>query len=80
IQDHFQHGRSPYPVERTLLTSGLTDAMMHAAEQSGRPLDTPQLQFAYKPRNFKPMRENGASWKIITDAMPEPRGIDKSCG
>ena len=80
IQDHFQNGRSPYPVERTLLTSGLTDAMMHAAEQSGRPLETPQLQFAYKPRNFKPMRENGASWKIITDAMPEPRGIDKSCG
>ena len=80
IQDHFRNGRSPYPLERTLMTTGLTDAMMHAAAQPGRPLATPELEFAYKPRPFKAMRENGASWKIVTESMPEPRGIDNSCG
>jgi len=79
IQDHFRNGRSPYPLERTLMTTGLTDAMMHATVHPGRPLPTPELEFAYKPRSFKTMRENGASWKIVTDAMPEPRGIDTSC-
>ena len=78
IQDHFRNGRSPYPLERTLMTTGLTDAMMHAAVHPGRPLPTPELEFAYKPRTFSSMRENGASWKIVTDAMPEPRGIDNS--
>ena len=78
IQDHFRNGRSPYPLERTLMTTGLTDAMMHAAVHPGRPLPTPELEFAYKPRTFNSMRENGASWKIVTDAMPEPRGIDNS--
>ena len=78
IQDHFRKGRSPYPLERTLMTTGLTDAMMRAAVHPGRPLLTPELEFAYKPRAFKAMRENGKSWKIVTDAMPEPRGIDNS--
>ena len=80
IQSHFRKGRSPYPVERTLMTTGLTDAMMRAAVRPGDPLHTPELEFGYKPRSFKAMRENGASWKIITDDMPEPRGIDNSCG
>ena len=79
IQDHFRHGRSPYPLERTLMTTGMTDAMMRAAARPGRPLSTPELGFAYKPRAFKSMRENGASWKIVTESMPEPRGIDDSC-
>jgi hypothetical protein len=60
------------------MTTGLTDAMMRAAVHPGRPLLTPELDFAYKPRAFKAMRENGKSWKIVTDAMPEPRGIDNS--
>ncbi|MEC7556896.1 MAG: hypothetical protein VYA32_06955 [Planctomycetota bacterium] len=80
IQSHFRKGRSPYPVERTLMTTGLTDAMMQAAVRPGHPLHTPELEFGYKPRSFKAMRENGASWKIITDDVPEPRGIDNSCG
>ena len=78
IQDHFRNGRSPYPLERTLMTTGLTDAMMRAAIHAGRPLDTPELEFAYKGRSFQSMREDGRSWEIVTESMPQPRGIDNS--
>ena len=80
IQHHFHTGRSPYPVERTLLTTGLTEALMRAREQPGQPLSTPHLEFSYKARNFKSMREMGASWNILTDEIPEPRGLDSFCG
>ncbi len=78
IQDHFRNGRSPYPLERTLMTTGQTDAMMRAALHAGRPLETPELEFAYKARSFQAMREDGRSWKIVTESMPQPRGIDNS--
>ena len=38
-------------------------------------IQTPHLEFAYKPRDFTAMREMGASWKIITEDIPEPKGI-----
>ena len=79
IQHHFRHRRAPYPLERTLMTTGLTEAIMKARKQTGRPLPTPHLQFAYKARNFKAMREMGASWDIVTEDVPEPRGIDAVC-
>jgi len=75
IQNHFRNGRAPYPVERTLLTTGLTDAFMHARQKAG-PLATPHLEFAYKAQSFKAMREMGATWKIITDDTPQPKGIE----
>ncbi len=37
--------------------------------------ETPHLKVAYKPRDFRAMREMGASWKIITEDHPEPKGI-----
>ena len=76
IQDHFRKGRPPYPVERTLMTTGILDAAMDSRIQGGRPLHTPQLMFAYKPKDFREMREMGASWKIITEDRPEPKGIE----
>ena len=79
IQYHFRTARAPYPVERTLLTTGLIDAFMHARKKSG-PFPTPHLQFSYTPRNFKAMREMGATWQIVTEDMPEPKGIDSFCG
>ena len=39
-------------------------------------MDTPQLTVAYQPRDFRKMREMGASWKIITEDIPEPKGIE----
>jgi hypothetical protein len=75
IQHHFKNGQAPYPVERTLLVTGILDAEMHSRHQTGKPLDTPQLQFAYAPKNFRKFREMGQSWKIITPDTPQPPGI-----
>lgn len=79
IQHHFRTGRAPYPVERTLLTTGMIDAYMRSRTKRG-PLLTPHLEFSYKAKNFKPMREMGATWKKVTEEMPEPAGIDGFCG
>jgi len=76
IQYLFIHGQAPYPVERTLLVSGILDASMHSRHQGGRRLDTPQLEFAYAPRDFRAFREMGASWKILDESVPQPQGID----
>ena len=45
-------------------------------EQSGRPLATPHLEFAYKPQDFRAFRETGELWKWTTpEGPPEPAGI-----
>lgn len=77
IQHHFRTRSSPYPVERTLLASGVLDAAMHS-RAAGRALDTPHLRFTYSPRDFTAMREMGESWKIVTEQTPQPRGIDRT--
>jgi hypothetical protein len=74
IQHHFQQGKAPYPIERTLLTTGALQAAMQARLQ-GQSLPTPHLEFAYTPRDFRALREMGATWKIITQETPEPTGI-----
>ncbi len=74
IQTMIHTGKAPYPVERTLLVSGVLDAAMHSRAE-GKALATPQLEFGYKPVDFRPMRETGASWKIITEDTPELPGI-----
>jgi len=76
IQHHFIHGKAPYPVERTLLVTGILDASMHSRHEAGKVMRTPELEFAYRPIDFRAMREMGASWKIITEDIPEPRGIN----
>jgi len=40
-------GKSQYPVERTLLTTGLVAAMMESGWRNGKRLETPHLQIAY---------------------------------
>lgn len=80
IQTFFQTKRAPYPIERTLLTTGITEAVMQSRHAGGAPWPTPHLEFAYRPRNFAAFRENGASWKILTDATPEPKGVETMGG
>ncbi len=41
-----------------------------------QPLATPQLNVNDQPRKFRAMHEMSASWKIITENLPQPRGID----
>lgn len=76
IQEHFRNREAPYPVERTLLTSGTLDALMQSRAKSGEVIRTPHLEFAYEPRDFKSMREMGDTWKIVTEETPQPQGID----
>jgi hypothetical protein len=75
IQTHFREGEAPYPVERTLLTTGIVAAAMDSRFEGGGPLDTPHLDVAYTPKDYRAMREKGASWKIISEDVPEPPGI-----
>jgi hypothetical protein len=76
IQTHFRQGRAPYPVERTLLVTGVLDYAMESRYRGRVPVDTPELDVAYQPRDYRAMREMGATWKIITDETPQPPGIE----
>jgi len=57
-----------------LLTTGILDAAMHSRQQHGAPVSTPQLAFGYRPADFQALRENGATWKVIDESVPEPIG------
>ncbi len=49
IETLFTTGRSPYPVERTLLTTGMTAAGIESLFQQQQRLETPHLTFDYQP-------------------------------
>lgn len=72
IQHLFRTGETAYPIERTLLTTGIVEAAMQSHHQGGKAIDTPHLTFAYSPTDFSQFRENGASWKVLTRDTPEP--------
>jgi hypothetical protein len=48
IEKFLETGRSPYPVERTLLTSGTLDAVMESHYRRGGPVETPELDIHYR--------------------------------
>jgi hypothetical protein len=73
IQDHFLQRRSSYPVERTLLTTGLTDAVMQS-RAAGSALETPHLDVRYAARDFRAMREMGESWRTL-EGVAERRDV-----
>jgi hypothetical protein len=77
IQAHFRERRPPYPVERTLLTTGALDAAMDSRIAEGKRLETPWLAAVqYEPTDFRAMREMGETWRIVTEDAPQPKGID----
>jgi hypothetical protein len=45
----FETGVAPYPVERTLLVSGMLEACLTSKQQNHARLETPHLQVSYKP-------------------------------
>ncbi|MBI1902595.1 MAG: hypothetical protein HYS13_15950 [Planctomycetia bacterium] len=72
IQSMFKSGKTPYPIERTLLSTGALAAAMISRHER-KPQDTPQLAIRYDPVDFRAVRESGASWKVITKDVPQPQ-------
>jgi hypothetical protein len=52
IDSMMQTGHAPYPVERTLLTTGILDAVMTSAAEKNRRVETPHLDVRYKPVDY----------------------------
>lgn len=71
IQRLFIAGREPWPAERTLLTTGAVEAVMHSFEQNGKVIETPHLKIAYQPPDVRPFREFGKTWSILTEDVPQ---------
>jgi hypothetical protein len=61
IDSMMQTGHAPYPVERTLLTTGVLDAIMTSKAERNRRIDTPHLDIKYKP----------VDWPFATDPVPK---------
>jgi hypothetical protein len=52
IEETIHTGRAVYPLERTLLTTGALDRLMHSLAEGGRRLETPELAFANPPGDW----------------------------
>jgi hypothetical protein len=48
-EEMFMTGKAPYPIERTLLTTGLVAAGMQSLASDQKRLETPHLAVRYQP-------------------------------
>jgi hypothetical protein len=76
IQTHMRQKQAPYPVERTYLVTGMLAAAMDSRFEKHKPIATPHLDLSYESKDFRALREMGESWKVITEEMPQPAGIN----
>jgi hypothetical protein len=58
IEETFRTGTAPYPVERTLLVSGVLESCLHSRSQGAKRLETPHLAVRYRaPRQSHHARD-----------------------
>jgi hypothetical protein len=53
VEEHIIRGRSPYPLERTLLATGMIAAAMDSHYEDGRRIETPWLKIGYAPADAR---------------------------
>ena len=61
LENMFQTGKPQCPVERTLLTTGILDAVMTSRHDKSRRIDTKHLDIRYQPTD----------WPFATDPVPK---------
>lgn len=54
IESLVHTAHAPYPVERTLLTTGILDAAMTSAHRGGKRIETPHLAIKYEATDWQP--------------------------
>ena len=59
VQQFFQTGQAPYPPQRTLLITGVIDAMMTSRHEGHRVVETPCLNISYSSYEKMPQRPTG---------------------
>jgi len=56
-EEMFQTGKAPFPIERTLLTTGLVAAGMESLAKGEKQLETPHLAIHYMPKESNFMND-----------------------
>jgi hypothetical protein len=56
VDSMIQTGHAPYPVERTLLTTGILDVIMTSKADKNRRVETSHLEIKYQPVDYRSRR------------------------
>jgi hypothetical protein len=67
IEHTVRTNKEAYPVERTLLTTGILDRVMHSLAEGGRLLESPELNVKYQAVNWPFASHPNATLKLPND-------------